>query len=162
MISWETKTLSAQDTETIGQTLGSLIKSGMVIELRSDLGGGKTTFTKGLVRGLGGKDRVSSPTFTLNKVYKAGKLEVHHFDFYRLSEPGVVKSQLEESVHEQNVITVVEWSDIVRDALPEDRIAIEFKAVPHNEDERRIIFEYPESNMLLIEKLRNKLTKTEP
>jgi len=62
-----------------------------IIELRSDLGGGKTTFTQGLAAGAGSKDAVSSPTFTLKKIYRAGELHIYHYDFYRLNEPGILK-----------------------------------------------------------------------
>lgn len=134
----------------------------MLLELRSDLGGGKTTFTRGLVRGAGSQDKVSSPTFTLNRIYKAKDVEVHHFDFYRLDEPGVVSDQLEESLQNSRVITVVEWSDIVRGVLPEDRLTIEFKPVADNADERYIEISYPETRRGLIEKLETILAEPEP
>jgi tRNA threonylcarbamoyladenosine biosynthesis protein TsaE len=125
MMNWVIRSASSNDTERIGELLGSLIKPPEVIELRSDLGGGKTTFTKGFARGLGSKDRVASPTFTLNKIYKSDHLEIHHFDFYRLEEPGVLSEQLEESLQNPRVVTIVEWADIVKGVLPKERIAIE-------------------------------------
>jgi tRNA threonylcarbamoyladenosine biosynthesis protein TsaE len=162
MMNWVIRSASSNDTERIGELLGSLIKPPEVIELRSDLGGGKTTFTKGFARGLGSKDRVASPTFTLNKIYKSDHLEIHHFDFYRLEEPGVLSEQLEESLQNPRVVTIVEWADIVKGVLPKERIAIEFKPVADNEDERVVTFEIPPSKMEIIEKLRNKLADTEP
>lgn len=175
---WEIRSTGAEQTRQIGEILGGLIqavavakatdvKKAMadkpeVIELRSDLGGGKTTFTQGLVRGLGSADRVASPTFTLNKVYKTPDLEIHHFDFYRLVEPGVVRDQLQESLQDLRVVTVVEWSDIVKDVLPQNRITVEFKPVASTEDERTIVFGYPDSKMPLIEKLRAQLEEVEP
>jgi tRNA threonylcarbamoyladenosine biosynthesis protein TsaE len=162
MMNWVIRSASSGDTERIGELLGSLIKPPEVIELRSDLGGGKTTFTKGFARGLGSKDRVASPTFTLNKIYKSDHLEIHHFDFYRLEEPGVLSEQLEESLQNPRVVTIVEWADIVKGVLPKERIAIEFKPVADNEDERVVTFEIPPSKMEIIEKLRNQLADTEP
>jgi tRNA threonylcarbamoyladenosine biosynthesis protein TsaE len=159
---WETRSANSEYTEKIGELLAGLIKPPLVLELRADLGGGKTTFTKGLVKGFGINDQVSSPTFTLNKIYKAPYLEVHHFDFYRLDEPGVVSDQLEESLQNPRVVTVVEWADIVKGVLPEERIAIEFHSAPDNEDERIITFIFPQSKMEIIEKLRAKLTEVEP
>jgi tRNA threonylcarbamoyladenosine biosynthesis protein TsaE len=141
---WQTSSTSSGDTEKLGELLGSRLNGGEVIELRSDLGGGKTTFVRGLVRGSGSRDRVSSPTFTLSRIYKAGKLEIHHFDFYRLADPGILADQLAESVQGDNVV-VVEWADIVKDVLPEQRISIEFKPTSGSPDERSIIFSYPES-----------------
>lgn len=159
---WETRSASASQTKQIGELLGLLVSNPEVIELRSDLGGGKTTFVQGLVRGLGSADRVVSPTFTLNKVYKTPHLEAHHFDFYRLADPGVVRDQLQESLQDPDVITIVEWSDIVKDVLPLERITVEFKPVAANPDERTIVFEYPQSKMWLIEKLRTQLEEAEP
>jgi tRNA threonylcarbamoyladenosine biosynthesis protein TsaE len=161
-MNWVIRSVNADDTERIGEFLGALINSPEVIELRADLGGGKTTFTKGLVRGLGSKDRVGSPTFTLNKIYKADHVEIHHFDFYRLNEPGVVSDQLEESLQNPRVITIVEWADIVKGVLPENRITIEFKPVADNEDERVVTFKVPPSKLEIIERLRTKLADSEP
>lgn len=141
--------------------MGRLLRSREVIELRSDLGGGKTTFVRGLARGIGSKDTVTSPTFTLNKIYRgpAGR-EIHHFDFYRLSDPGVVADQLAESLGDPNVITVVEWSDIVQDVLPAEHITIEFKPTANSQDERQITITYPESESSLIKKLETEWTQT--
>jgi tRNA threonylcarbamoyladenosine biosynthesis protein TsaE len=161
MMNWAIRSTSPDDTERIGELLASIIKPPEVIELRADLGGGKTTFTKGFVKGSKSKDRVGSPTFTLNKIYKADHLEVHHFDFYRLHEPGVVSEQLEESLQNPRVITIVEWADIVKGVLPDERITIEFKPVADNEDERVVTFEIPPSKMEIIEKLRNMLSETQ-
>jgi tRNA threonylcarbamoyladenosine biosynthesis protein TsaE len=158
-MTWEIRSANADETEKVGELLGGLIKAPEVVELKSDLGGGKTTFTRGLVRGLGSKDRVGSPTFTLNKIYKADHLEVHHFDFYRLNEPGVVSDQLEESLQNRRVVTIVEWADIVKGVLPEERITIEFKPVADNEDERLITFKYSQSKMEIIETLRTELAE---
>jgi len=156
------RSVSADDTQRLGEFLGALIEPPEIIELCSDLGGGKTTFVKGLTRGVGSKDIVSSPTFTLNKIYKGRNVEIHHFDFYRLKTPGVVSDQLQESLHNPSVVTVVEWSDIVKNVLPQQRLIIEFKAVAENEEERIVTFKFPESKIPLIEALRTRLEKVEP
>jgi len=132
--------------------LGSQLTGGEVIELRSDLGGGKTTFVRGLVRGTGSQDRVSSPTFTLSRIYKAGKFDIHHFDFYRLEAAGVLADQLAEAVSNQQVI-VVEWAKIVENVLPDDRLTIEFTATAAGPDDRQITFLYPENYREIIAKL---------
>lgn len=159
---WQMRSTGSADTERLGETLGKLLKSPTVLELSSDLGGGKTTFVRGLARGAGSQDRVSSPTFTLSRIYKADHLEIHHFDFYRLDDPGVVSDQLEESLQNSRVITVVEWSDIVQGVLPPDHLTIEFKPVKENPDERSIVVSYPESKRELIEKLESVLSEPEP
>lgn len=125
--------------------LGSQLKGGEVIELRSDLGGGKTTFVRGLVRGAGSPDQVASPTFTLNRIYHAKKLSIYHYDFYRLNDPGILADQLGESINDNKIVTVVEWADIVRNVLPNQRLTIEFQLTAASPDERQITISYPES-----------------
>lgn len=117
------------------------------------MGGGKTTFVRGLARGLGSKDTVASPTFTLNKIYEGKNSQIHHYDFYRLSEPGIMSDELAESLQSPKVITVVEWSDIVQHVLPENRLIIEFKPTANNPEEREISITYPESKAPVVRKL---------
>lgn len=151
---WQTVSTSSDDTVRLGQLLGSLIKSPEVIELRSDLGGGKTTFVKGLVKGLGSHDIVTSPTFTLHKIYKTKTgQQVHHYDFYRLNEAGILSDELAESLADPSVTTVVEWPAIVDSILPASRLAVEFRPVEVNVDERLIVIEYPASKIGLMKKL---------
>lgn len=150
---WQTSSTSSADTERLGELLGQNLKGGEVIELRSDLGGGKTTLVRGLARGIGSEDTVASPTFTLNKIYKGrGGVELHHFDFYRLSEPGIIADQLAESIDEPKVITVIEWSDVVKNVLPEHRITIALKPVETDANERAVAIHYPEKSRGLITK----------
>lgn len=121
----------------IGERFGKRCRGGEVFVLASDLGGGKTTFTKGLAKGLGCEDNVGSPTFTVSRVYKCRDgLYLHHFDFYRLQESGVVGHELAEVVGDPNIITVIEWGDIVDDALPEDRVTITIERVAADEHAR--------------------------
>ncbi len=134
-----------------------------MLELCADLGGGKTTFTRGLARGLESQDTVSSPTFTLKKIYKGrAGLEIHHFDFYRLNEPGIVADQLAESLKDLKVVTVVEWSDSIRDVLPEERLCIEFHPTSDVAEKRTMHIHYPESKAALIKELETNLTEVEP
>ncbi len=159
---WQTVSTSSGGTERLGQLLGQLLIAPAVLELRADLGGGKTTFARGLVRGLGSKDTVSSPTFTLNKIYQAKNLQVHHFDFYRLSDAGIVADQLAESLEDPNVITLVEWSDIVQNVLPEQRLTVEFRMTRDDPDERQITFNYPEPKTNLLKKLETQWAEGRP
>jgi len=117
------------------------MRGGEVIELISDLGGGKTTFVRGLARGLGSSDPVRSPSFTLNNRYKAGKLILNHFDFYRLKEPGIMRDELAEVLADPESVTVVEWGEMVRDVLPDKRLTIKIRSL--SETGRELIFEYP-------------------
>lgn len=129
----------------------------------ADLGGGKTTFVRGLARGMGSSDAVSSPTFTLNRVYEcAGGLQLHHFDFYRLSEPGIVADQLNESLNNPHAVTVVEWSDIVKDVLPKEHLSINFRPAMNNPEGRQIVFKYTLALQPVVEKLRSRREEVEP
>lgn len=162
-MTWQTNSTDSVDTERLGEALGHHLKGGEVIELRADLGGGKTTFTRGLARGLGSPDTVSSPTFTLSKIYKGdGGLKIHHFDFYRLNEPGVVADQLAESLNDEVVITIVEWSDIVSNVLPKDRLQLEFRLAEKDPDERNISIRYPAAMSDLIKRLQADWAGVEP
>lgn len=133
--------------------MGKNLKGGEVIELASDLGGGKTTFTRGLVRGLGSTDKVASPTFTISKVYEAGDIEVHHFDFYRLHEPGIIANELAEVIGDPTAIVIVEWAEAVQHVLPAKRLQITIEQTPTGS--RRLLFRAPESMALLIEAIQN-------
>lgn len=142
---------SAAMTEAIGEAVGRKLRGGEVIELASDLGGGKTTLTRGMAHGAGSDDHVASPTFTVSKVYQTDRherMELHHFDFYRLDEAGVMRDELAELIGDPGYVVIVEWSDIVKDVLPEDRLTISMQAI--SEDERVVTFEYPEALSYLI------------
>lgn len=129
------RTDSAAATEKLGERVGAALRGGEVIELVSDLGGGKTTFVRGLARGFGSTAHVSSPTFTISQEYKAGGRTLYHFDFYRLHEAGIMADELHEVAHDPDAVVVVEWGDIVADVLPADRITITIRAVTENDRE---------------------------
>jgi tRNA threonylcarbamoyladenosine biosynthesis protein TsaE len=158
---WQTSSTSSEDTEALGELLGSRLKGGEVIELRSDLGGGKTTFVRGLVKGAGSADRVSSPTFTLSRIYKTPKFEIYHFDFYRLDDAGILSDQLAEAIQDQNV-TVVEWGDIVDEVLPKERLSIDFKPTAAGSDERRVTIFYSEIYERIIKETETGWTEVKP
>lgn len=110
-----------------------------MIELVSDLGGGKTTFVQGLAAGLGYTGAVTSPTFTLSNIYQlAGGLELHHYDLYRLSEGGVLADELTEDLANPKMITIIEWPSITDDRLPADRLTITLEVA--GDTERRLTF----------------------
>lgn len=119
-----------------------------MIELVGDLGAGKTAFTRGLAQGMGSKDTVHSPSFTLSNQYHSQKLTLHHFDFYRLFEPGIMRDELTEVLSDPNAVVVVEWAGIVEDILPASRLTIRIK--PTSENGRQFIVEYPEDLNYLI------------
>ncbi len=142
--------------------MGKLLKPPQVLELYSDLGGGKTTFVQGLAKGVGSKAPVTSPTFTLNQIYSADGVKISHHDFYRLNEAGIMSEELGESLQDDRTITVVEWGDVVRGVLPEERIRIEFKPTLNDSEGREIIFRYPRAQTGLIKQLETNWTRIRP
>ena len=117
---------------------------------------------RGFAAGLKSKDPVTSPTFTLSKIYKFAGGEIHHFDFYRLSEPGILKDELAESLNDSKVIVAVEWSDIVKDVLPDKRLRVEFEPQANDPDERQIIIKYPIQYEPVVRQLQSKWNELEP
>lgn len=117
-----------------GARIGALLRGGEMIELVGDVGAGKTTFTKGLGEGLAVDDDVQSPSFTIEREYQARDgLELHHYDFYRLSDPGVVKYELAESISNPAVVTVVEWGGSAQDVLPQIRVVMTIRYMSEGE-----------------------------
>lgn len=142
---WQTVSSKQEDTYAIGELLGRECRGGEVFLLSSDLGGGKTSFTKGLASGLGSRDTVTSPTFMVSRVYACRDgLSLHHFDFYRLNEGGMVGYELSEVVDDPKAVTVVEWSENVTDIIPSYHLSIYFERMATDDSARKIIIEYPE------------------
>lgn len=110
----------------LGQKIGSLLRGGEIIELASDLGGGKTVIVKGIAKGLDYSGEVTSPTFTISRVYKVrNKLELHHFDFYRIGSGDIVADELAEIVGNPEIIVAVEWAGNAGSAMPQERIRVD-------------------------------------
>ena len=126
------------ETEAIGAALGKIIKPGTVIAYRGDLGAGKTAFTRGLARGLGFTDMVTSPTYTIVNEYLGGRLPLFHFDMYRLRSSDDLWDIGWEDYLDRNGICAVEWSENVDDAL-ENPLNITIEKL--GEDTRRITLE---------------------
>lgn len=129
-----------QETRLLGEKLGRLLAGGEVIELVGDVGAGKTTFVKGLARGLAIDEDVQSPSFTISRVYEArDDLQLAHYDFYRLNDAGIMANELTETTQDPLCITVIEWADIVEGVLPAQRLRIVFTTP--TETTRRLMIE---------------------
>ena len=146
---WQTYSTDSAGTERLGEALGKLVSAGEVIGLISDLGGGKTTLTRGIARGAGSSDVVGSPTFMLSKVYKAIKYNIYHFDFYRLSEAGVMEHELHEVLESPQAVVIVEWGEVVQHVLPDNRLTIHIDKTSDNS--RQITCTFPEELGYLVE-----------
>ena len=110
-------THSPEETEAVGAALGRVLKPGTVLAYTGDLGAGKTAFTRGLAKGLGATDRVTSPTYTIVNEYLSGRLPLFHFDMYRLSSSDDLWDIGWEDYLERGGICAVEWSENVEAAL---------------------------------------------
>ena len=108
-----------------GARLAAKLRPGDVLELIGDVGAGKTTLTRVIARALGITETISSPTFTISNRYKFAGGTLAHYDFYRLSEAGIMADELAETMGESGTITIIEWGDVVSDILPRERITIE-------------------------------------
>ncbi len=119
--------LSENEMKELGERIGRFLVGGECIELVGDIGSGKTTLTKGIAKGLGITETVQSPTFTINRTY-IGPRNIHlsHYDFYRLSDPGIMSDELDEVLRQNDTSVVIEWGDVVQSVLPDDHLRITF------------------------------------
>ena len=131
-------THSPLETEAVGAALAAVLRPGTVIAYRGDLGAGKTAFTRGLARGLGCQEIVTSPTYTIVNEYLGGRLPLFHFDMYRLASSDDLWDIGWEDYLERGGICAVEWSENVADAM-EDAICVTIEKL--GEESRRITVE---------------------
>ena len=131
-------TRSAAETEQLGARLAERLLPGDVIAFRGDLGADKTAFTRGLARGLGITEPVTSPTYTIVNEYLEGRLPLFHFDMYRLHDADALFDLGWEDYLARDGVCAVEWSENVFDAL-EDPITVTISRDPGDEDIRHII-----------------------
>ncbi len=143
------KNINEAQTVELASAVGQKLKGGEIIELVGDVGAGKTTFVKGLAKGLDSSDRVSSPTYVIEQIYK-GRVNLHHFDFYRLNESGIIKHTLQEALKRDSA-AVIEWANTLRGVLPTNRLIVNFAIT--SEKERDLTFSWnKEMNYLEINK----------
>ena len=131
-------TNSPEETERVGMALGAVLTPGTNLAYEGDLGAGKTAFTRGLARGLGANEQVTSPTYTIVNEYLSGRLPLFHFDMYRLASAEDLWDIGWEDYLERGGVCAVEWSENVREAM-EDAITVRIEKL--GEDSRRITIE---------------------
>ncbi len=132
---------SSTETERFAEALGRQLRGGETVELIGDIGAGKTTFVRGLARGIGSPDMVSSPTFTVSQVYDSPKLTLHHYDFYRLNDYEIISRELEEVLKDPHNVAVLEWAEQIHQVLTRDRVMI--KIAVENENVRLLTCHFP-------------------
>jgi len=128
---------SERETIELAQNIESEKFENMVICLEGDLGSGKTVFTKGFASSLGIEETITSPTFNIIKEYPNPEMDLYHMDVYRLDgnkdEIGI------EEYFDKGGVTIIEWADMIKDILPEERLEIRFRILDDEEDARVIV-----------------------
>ncbi len=127
---------SAAETIAAGEKAARKIQPRDVVALAGDLGAGKTQFVKGIARGLNCSAAVTSPTFTLVHEYGGGRLPLFHFDFFRLDHLGALRGIGFDEYLFSDGVSVIEWADKLREAIPPRALWVKFEIGPANE--RRI------------------------
>ncbi|MGA2124158.1 MAG: tRNA (adenosine(37)-N6)-threonylcarbamoyltransferase complex ATPase subunit type 1 TsaE [Acidimicrobiales bacterium] len=129
-MSWRRYAASADDTQVAGEAFASLLRPGDIVLLSGPLGAGKTTFTQGVGRGLGVRERVTSPTFTIVRqhecVNELGITTLHHADVYRVGSLGEVDDLALGELVEEEAVAVVEWGEIASPLFGRDVISVSF------------------------------------
>lgn len=128
---------SEEETEQLGERLGQALSPGAVVAYTGGLGMGKTAFTRGLARGLGCTERVTSPTFTLVNEYP-GRIPLFHFDVYRLSGSNALYDIGWDDYLDRGGVCAVEWSENIADALPEDTVFVRLRRCEAHDNWREI------------------------
>ncbi|MCD8381588.1 MAG: tRNA (adenosine(37)-N6)-threonylcarbamoyltransferase complex ATPase subunit type 1 TsaE [Clostridiales bacterium] len=133
-------THSPEETEALGERLGAQVPPGTVIAFTGDLGAGKTAFTRGLARGLGIRERVTSPTFTIVDEHTGGRLPLFHFDLYRLSSADDLFDIGWEDYLARGGVCAVEWSEVAAELWDEDTLRVDIRR-GEQDNERTITIE---------------------
>lgn len=133
-------TRSPEETLALGERLGRAARAGDCIALTGDLGAGKTVMAKGIARGLGVADEITSPTFTLMETYE-GRLPFYHFDLYRIERAAELDQLFFEEYWEGDGVSVIEWPERAGNRLPDRRITVTMRY--QSSTERSITIEYP-------------------
>ena len=137
MIKIVTKT--PQELEYLGSRMAELVAPGDFIALDGDLGAGKTLMTQGMAKGLGVTEEIVSPTFTIIHEYETGRLPLYHMDVYRLKQPEEMYDLGYEEYFYGEGVTIIEWAQMIREQLPEQRLDITIKRI--SDEVRIFLFE---------------------
>ena len=130
-------TKSANQTQALGRMLARELADGFTVCLDGELGAGKTTFTQGLLEGLGVEKPYTSPTFVIMKKYENKIQNIYHIDAYRVGAEDILSLGWEEMTKDKNNIIIVEWAERISDIIPDSALRINFEWV--DENERKIV-----------------------
>lgn len=136
------ETYGPEETKELGEKIGRQTRPGQIYTLTGDLGVGKTVFTQGLARGLGIKEPVSSPTFTIVQIYEEGRLPLYHFDVYRIGDVEEMEEIGYDDYFFGEGICLIEWAQLIEEILPENVISVTIEKDPAKDfDYRKITIE---------------------
>lgn len=135
---------SEEDTKKFGLALAKQLKSGSIVALIGDLGTGKTTLTKAIAEGLGVKEMITSPTFSIVHEYHDGRLPLYHFDVYRIGEIEEMYELGYEEYFYGEGICIVEWADLIWELMPEESVTIR---IEYGESENERIYHVENCNI---------------
>lgn len=136
------ETRSPEETFALGEKIGRTALPGQIYTLTGDLGVGKTVLTQGVAAGLGIREAVSSPTFTIVQVYEEGRLPFYHFDVYRIGDIEEMEEIGYDDYFFGNGVCLIEWAELIADILPEEHVSIKIeKDLSQGFDYRRITVE---------------------
>ena len=131
-------TTTEKETKSLGEKLGKDLNLGEIVILQGDLGSGKTTFTKGMAKGLGITEIITSPTFSLMNIYEYGENSLIHIDTYRLeNERDLLDIGIEDYLGKPNTITIIEWPEKIKNLLNK-KMVTEITITHKNKNEREI------------------------
>ena len=131
---------SEKETIELGKKIASKLQKGMVVVLTGDLGSGKTKLTEGILTYFGLENEITSPIFTIVNEYYADSLNIYHFDVYRLADIDEFYAIGGEEYFEKGV-SIIEWGELIEEALPKDYIKINFSRDLENETLRTVKIE---------------------
>lgn len=134
---------SIDKTLNIGFQIGTLANSGDIICLIGDLGTGKTHITKGIAKGLGIDDHITSPTFTIVNEYVGSNHKLYHFDVYRVNDPDEIEAIGFDEYIFDDAVSIIEWANYIEDLIPEDHMRINIEKISDKGDNfRKITINY--------------------
>lgn len=145
---------TVEETYKIGELIGALVNSGDIICLIGDLGTGKTHLTKGIAKGLGINEHVTSPTFTIVNEY-TGRLKLYHFDVYRVNDPEEIEAIGFDEYIFSDAVSIIEWANYIEELIPPNNLTITIEKLPELGDNyRKINMEYSDKRFDYIKELK--------
>lgn len=144
-----------EETMKIGEQIGKKVNSGDIICLIGDLGTGKTHLTKGIAKGLGIDEHITSPTFNIVNEYDDGRLKFYHFDVYRVNDPDEIAAIGFDEYIFSDGVSVIEWANYIDELIPPESLTILIeKVLDKDENTRKISFEYTDPRYNYVKEIR--------